>query len=218
MKRRLELLWRFAIVDWFVPHAHTPSEVSRIVRALASRRGKGEWVIEAGCWRGGSTAKFSLACALLGYRLAIYDSFQGVEPIGTEGGVYDFSDQYQATEELVRGHVSRYGIIKVCEFHPGWFAHTLRPEKAPRPIRLVYIDCDLAKGTREVLDGVAGNLTNDALIFSQDYHIPAVRRLLDDRSIRRSLGIDSTDPVVVAGHTAIMALSGASTTLNRSRD
>jgi O-methyltransferase len=210
VSERLWLIYRFIVVDWFIPHAHTPIEVSRIVQGLASHRGDGDWMVEAGCWQGGSSAKFSLACGLLGYRLAIFDSFQGVEPIGPEDGGHDFSGEYAAPVHVVREHIARHGVLDVCDIHPGWFADTLKPGAAPRPIRLVYIDCDLARGTREVLNGVAPHLTEDALIFSQDYQVPAVRRVLDDRSTWHALGLDGTRPVVAAGHMAVVRVRHAS--------
>jgi hypothetical protein len=86
----------------------------------------------------------------------------------------------------------------------------LKPGAAPRPIRVVYIDCDLAKGTREVLNGVAPYLTEDALIFSQDYHIAAVRKLFADRSTWRSLGLDGTRPAIAVGHMAVVKVNHTS--------
>ena len=39
-----------------------------------------------------------------------------------------------------------------------------------------------AKGTREVLSGIVPSLVEDGWLFSQDYHIKAVKRLLHDPS------------------------------------
>ncbi len=41
-------------------------------------------VIECGTWKGASTANLSLVCKLVGRRLKIYDSFQGISaPLGS---------------------------------------------------------------------------------------------------------------------------------------
>ena len=138
----------------------------------------GEVVVEAGCWYGGSTAKLSLLCALQGFKLCIFDSFRGVEPMKPEPGAHDYSGEYSASEELVRSHVMRFGHLPVCEFYPGWFADTLAKDPITRPVRMVYIDCDVVKGTQEVLCGVRSSLVADAVIFSQDFHIKPVRRYL----------------------------------------
>jgi hypothetical protein len=108
----------------------------------------------------------------------VYDSFQGVESRTDAEGRYDFSGEYAAALSTVRDHVARYGNLSVCTFHPGWFCDTIRPETFPRPVRLAYIDCDLVKGTKEVLAGVAPALSNDGVIVSQDGQVPVVARLL----------------------------------------
>lgn len=57
----------------------------------------------------------------------------------------------------------------------------MKSEKISYPIRLVFIDCDLAKGTAEVLDAIIPNLVSDGVIFSQDYQITSVRTLLNEK-------------------------------------
>jgi O-methyltransferase len=174
--QRIRLLLRLIRVDLNVQHGHWPGEIARVIRVIGERKARlKEVVVEAGCWQGGSTAKFSIICHLLGYRLLIFDSFEGVE---YQPG-NDFSGQYAADEALVRKHISVYGEIDVCEFVPGWFADTLAKHPIQNPVRAVYIDCDLAKGTREVLHGVLPSLARDGALCSQDYHIDEVRALLD---------------------------------------
>jgi len=186
MRARLHMLFRFLSIDWNVEHAHRPSEITDVVRILAERRAKAnEGMLEAGCFRGGSTAKFSIACKLLGYRLLVFDSFQGVEPRAQEGAgmSYDFSGQYVASQELVENNVARFGERDACTFYAGWFRDTLAYGDVPGPVRVAYIDCDLAKGTEEALMGILPVLSDDGAIFSQDYHIPPVRSLLSDRTL-----------------------------------
>ena len=62
-------------------------------------------------WNLNGASKFSIICHLLGYRLLIFDSFEGVE---YQPG-NSFSGAYIADEALVRKHVSLYGEIEVCE-------------------------------------------------------------------------------------------------------
>jgi hypothetical protein len=63
-------------------------------------------------------------------------------------------------------------VVTIVE---GWFADTFGADRVPDRVRVVLIDCDLAKGTAEVLDGVGGRLADDARVFTQDFHIPEVR-------------------------------------------
>ena len=189
---RLRLLRRFARIDWNVLHCHFPSETVRIAAALADRPARsGECMAEAGCWNGGSSAKFSLLCAELGYRLHIYDSFEGVERLSgeEEAREWDFAGQYASPESRLRENLSRFGAPEVCTIHPGWFSDTLAREPVPGTLRVGYIDCDLGKGTVEALRGMIPVLANDGCVFSQDYHIAPVRRVLHDPETWRSLDL-----------------------------
>src|ERR1700685_4446869 len=55
------------------PHSEAVDIVSEIVRVPADTRGV---VLEAGCFKGGSTAKLSLATKLINRKLLVYDSFE----------------------------------------------------------------------------------------------------------------------------------------------
>jgi O-methyltransferase len=147
---------------------------------------EGECVVEAGCWKGGSSAKLSLICSHMGYSLNIHDSFEGVERVH-EGG-HNFSGQYAASQTEVSENIRRYGRLEVCHLHKGWFADTLAAAPIQTPVRAAYIDCDLAKGTREVLKGVVHSIVPDGAIFTQDYHIKVVRKVLNDESTWKDLG------------------------------
>lgn len=196
--RRAAVIAKLLRIDWNVPHAHKPRELVAVLRSIAERPARGdEVVVEAGCWMGGSSAKLSLFCRLFGFRLHVYDSFQGVEPrTQLEGSGTDFSGSYGARLEAVRDHIARYGDVAVCEFHAGWFADTLASPPAFR-VRGAYIDCDLVKGTAEVLAGIVPVLADDGWVYSQDYHIPPVRDLLSSPGLWHRLGraIPEIEPV-----------------------
>ena len=207
LPQRLWLIWRCIRVDWFVPHAHEPLDCAWTLVALGERRARpGEVMIEAGCWQGGSTAKWSLACRLLGYRLHVYDSFQGVESRTSIEGRYDFTGEYAAAIDTVRNHVKTYGDIDVCTFHPGWFRDTFAAGTVPHPVRLAYIDCDLVKGTNEVLTGVAPVLSEDAAIASQDGQIPVVAEFLATAGTWRALGIPPVHATRYSQHLLVFRL------------
>ena len=50
----------------------------------------------------------------------------------------------------------------------------------PDRVRVVLVDCDLGKGTQEVLEAVRPRLSPDARVFTQDFHIPEVRSVIAD--------------------------------------
>src|SRR3954447_18237573 len=90
-------------------------------------------VVECGTYAGGSTANLSLACALVGRKLEVFDSFQGLPEAAAdetsrslEGGEGRYPPgQFSPTLEPVRDNVTRYGAIDSCHFHPGFFEDTL---------------------------------------------------------------------------------------------
>ena len=206
---RLKLLARFIRIDWNVLHSHQPSEIASVCAVLAQRPARrGEVMVEAGCWNGGASAKFSLVCELYGYRLHIYDSFEGVEPMTAEAKQrgYDFSGEYVASEATLRATLQRFGAPDVCSIHMGWFAATLARSPVADVVRLAFIDCDSAKGTEEVLLGVVPSLASDGVVFSQDFHIAPVRDLLLDPRTWERYGRGGPSIERLRGHLAMLRL------------
>jgi O-methyltransferase len=148
-------------------------------------------MVEAGCWQGGSSAKFSILCKVLGLKLHVYDSFLGVPEMGDDELEHDFSGQYAADEDVLKETLTKYGEPDVCEVHKGWFRDTLAERPLAFPVRAAYIDCDTAQGTLEVLRGVMPSLVPDGIVFSQDAHLPMVRELLADPDTWRRFGKNS---------------------------
>jgi macrocin-O-methyltransferase TylF-like protien len=100
-------------------------------------------VVECGTWKGGSAANLSLVCRIVGRRLQVFDSFQGL-PEGRAGdreaAGYAKGD-YCGTLDEVKRNIGRHGAIDVCDFIPGWFEDTLPPVRSP--VVLAFLDVDL---------------------------------------------------------------------------
>lgn len=184
------MLIKFLIVDWKVVHAHSPAEIVAVVAAIADRElFQGECVVEAGCYQGGSSIKLSLACQLFGCPFHIYDSFEGVpamRPEELEGGNTNFSGSYASPEDVLRRNLSRYGAASMCHIHKGWFSDTMK--NLPYHTKVAFIDCDLARSTADALEGIVPSLSEDGSVFSQDYHIPPVRKFLHAETTWLSFG------------------------------
>jgi O-methyltransferase len=206
--KRMRLVARFLKIDWNVPHSHRPSEIADVSRLLLdSAAEKGEGIVEAGCWRGGGSAKLSILCQALGLKLHIYDSFLGVHKVSAdEGREYDFSGEYAASEDAVGQMLTHYGESEVCEMCKGWFSDTLGSKPVGFPVRAVYIDCDSAEGTWEVLKGVVPNLVRNGLLISQDMQVPAVKQLLSDPDTWQKLGRSTPRLLRRNGNTAAYEL------------
>ncbi|MEP6512815.1 MAG: TylF/MycF/NovP-related O-methyltransferase [Parafilimonas sp.] len=183
LAKKLKLLKQCCIIDWNILHAHKPCEITPVLLAILepdSNKSQQSTIIEAGCWLGGGSAKFSHGCAIAGCGLHVYDSFEGVEysDANTEKAI--FFGTYIGQIEVVKENISRYGNISVCEFHKGWFAHTFKNFNTP--CKVVYVDCDLAKGTLEVITAVQPYLQKGGKIFTQDYHIKPIKKMLTDEN------------------------------------
>lgn len=181
-KHRFKIFTKFIRIDFGILHAHQPIDflciASRIINENDNGNQKGI-IIEAGCWNGGSSAKLSVMAELSGRTLQIYDSFEGVEPIGLEDDKsHDYSYEYSSSMENTKSNIQKYGMLNVCSFHKGYFEHSFINYSTP--FFLCYIDCDLAKGTSEVIKSILPYTVNTSYIFSQDYAIRAVKELLDN--------------------------------------
>jgi O-methyltransferase len=193
---RVNLIRELLAVDWNVLHGHSPGEIVVIFQEICFRPVvAGEHFVEAGCWQGGSTAKFSILCDYLGIELHVYDSFEGVGDLSDADRAkeWDYEGQYAAPEQVLRDNLDLYGRPSVCRIYKGWFSATLKQGRAPGAIRVAYIDCDIAKGTRDALEGIVPRLAPDGVIFSQDFHIKPIRDLLGDPSLWQSLEIDTPE-------------------------
>ena len=166
--------------------ASTDDEALAFMRAiLALPPGGPGVVVEAGCYKGGATAKFSLAAKIAGRQLVVFDSFRGI-PSNTEahdrnifGGQARFAEgDYRGSLAEVRENVSTYGAIDSCRFVEGWFEDTLPHFK--EPISAIYLDVDLVSSTRTCLKYLYPLLEPGGTLLSQDGHLPLVIELLDD--------------------------------------
>ena len=102
-----QILW----IHLRIPCVHAPGEllaiVEEIVQLPAAVPGV---VVECGCYKGGSTAKLSLAARLAGRQLIVCDSFQGLPEPGMSDRVEekeafqhgDFASRLDEVERNVR--------------------------------------------------------------------------------------------------------------------
>ncbi|MFC1962103.1 TylF/MycF/NovP-related O-methyltransferase, partial [Chloroflexota bacterium] len=84
-------------------------------------------IIECGTFKGGSAANLSLVCRIVGRKLLVYDSFEGLpkseESDRTAGGYHE--GDFRGTLDEVTTNIKRYGALECCRFEKGWFRDTL---------------------------------------------------------------------------------------------
>lgn len=122
-------------------------------------------VIECGTWKGGSAANLSLVCKIVGRKLIIYDSFEGLpalDPADRESKFYKQGDYFGSIDE-VKKNITRFGEIGCCEFRKGWFKDTL--PMLDTPIVLAFLDVDLEASLDICVRSIWPYLTEKGHIF-----------------------------------------------------
>jgi O-methyltransferase len=162
---------------------HTQDEILRFARMiLLAPPGV---AVEAGCFKGGSTAKFSLIAQRCGRDLVVFDSFQGI-PENTESHENDMfgnhanfeAGSYAGSIDEVKANIARYGRINACRFVPGWFEETM--PHFNEPIACAYLDVDLAGSTATCLRYLYPIVVPGGFLASQDGHLPLVMEVLTE--------------------------------------
>jgi O-methyltransferase len=192
VRERVLLLARWYRVTLALECAHGENELLPVLTAILSTpQSTPGVVIEAGCFKGGSTAKLSLAAAAAGRQLFAFDSFQGipdndeVNQGNLDGGanVIFKSGDYCGTLDAVKRNIGTAGRLDVCSFMQGWFEETM--PHFNKPVIAGYIDVDLASSTRTCLKYLYPLLVPGGSLFSQDGHLPLVVDVLKDEEFWR---------------------------------
>ncbi len=125
-------------------------------------------VVECGTWKGASATNLSLVCRMVGRKLKIFDSFQGL-PEGKSGdreAKWYRPGDYGGTLEEVKGNIKRYGALECCEFYQGWFHETL--PRLSSPVLLAYVDVDLEDSLNTCVKHVWRNLVDCGYLFTDE--------------------------------------------------
>ncbi len=133
-------------------------------------------VIECGCFKGGSSANLSLICDLVGRKLVLCDSFEGLpSPEKRDKVHYTIYNKrvwsytkgdYAGGLDEVRHNISRFGEISVCEFVKGYYENTL--SRLDGQYVLAFVDVDLYKSLEECLLSLWPRLVDGAYLFSHE--------------------------------------------------
>ena len=203
IRQRWWLLRRFDRISAEVHCPHKQGEILRYVSAILSVPSDAPGIIvEAGAYRGGSTAKLSLAAALAGRPLVVLDSFEGLPAAEADPRPTLFgkkarfeAGQYAGSLPTVMRTVGTWGDLTVCRFVPGWFDQTT--PRVAEPIAVLILDVDLVESVRTCLRHLYPHITPGGVVFSHDGHLPGVQALLSDETFwRRDVGCP---PPVIRG-------------------
>jgi hypothetical protein len=119
--QRFYIIKQLYLTSYFVDCAHTQYEMLSFIKEILSiPQDREGCIVEAGSYKGGSTAKFSLAAKLVNRKLIVFDSFEGI-PAHTEYSDKFPKGSYCGTMEEVKDNVKKFGAIEICEFVKGYF-------------------------------------------------------------------------------------------------
>jgi O-methyltransferase len=126
-------------------------------------------VVECGCWLGGSTANLSLICDIVGRKLVVYDSFEGLPPADpNDKYAHPFGEGYfKGGIDVVKENVRRYGAIECCEFRKGWFKDTLFAHR--EPVVLCFLDVDYQSSLHECVLHLWPHVAPRGYVFIDEY-------------------------------------------------
>jgi len=185
---KFQIIKQLYRISFHVDCPHTQEEMLAFIKAilLIPLEEKG-CIVEAGSFKGGSAAKFSLAAKIAKRELVVFDSFEGIPQNEESHGQSIFGDpasfdkgSYCGKLEEVISNITKYGRIEVCRFIKGWFEETMPDFK--ESIVAVYLDVDLASSTRTCLKYLYPLLRPGGVVYSQDGHLPLVLEVFDDDS------------------------------------
>jgi hypothetical protein len=210
--QKARLLWsmfrnRFRIVtaSGFLDQVIMVTEILKVPKHM-----KGV-VVECGSYQGGSTANFSLACALVGRELHVFDSFAGLpEPAEDErlhmvpsiNNISTFEKgDWCGTIEVVTENIRRYGNLSVCRFHEGYFDQTLR--HFGEPVVFVFCDVDLRSSLEPCVEYLWPLLQNHRILFTHEAHHMKIAGLFFEPDWWYVRGLEKTPPGLVGGGSGI---------------
>jgi O-methyltransferase len=189
--RRIEILWGIERITLAVDCPHTNAQILPFIMEILSLPKDVEGcIVEAGCYKGGSTAKFSMAAKLAGRPLVVFDSFEGIPPNDEKHGRTIFGTNatfpqgdWRGSLDEVKETIRKFGELECCEFVEGWFQDTMPLFR--RRIAAIYLDVDLAESTRTCLKYLHPQLVPGGVIYSQDGHLPLVLAVFNDPAFWR---------------------------------
>lgn len=182
--KKMELIQKLQEVSKNVECVHKDEEPASFINYMLEHKPEGV-IVEAGCYKGGGTAKFSLLADALGKKMFVFDSFEGLpshneaHKMNIYGKPVTFSEgEYASTYDITTQNVKNYGAEKCCTFVKGWFEDTF--DSFHEQIAGAYIDVDLVKSVKECMIKLYPLLTENGVLYCHDGHLPLVIELLED--------------------------------------
>jgi O-methyltransferase len=148
-------------------------------------------VVECGCYEGGTTANLSLAAKLVGRKLYVFDSFEGLpEPKAHDARhlALNISEVHGYEKgswcgplPTVETNLAKYGAPEVCVLVKGYFDSTLLTFS--QRVAFVFCDVDLRESLETCLIHLWPLLSPAGLLFTHEAHHLEIASLFYDRAV-----------------------------------
>jgi O-methyltransferase len=176
---RSTMVARFERIDRNVPMGTTPTDGLFLAEMMLNVDASGA-IVECGCYAGGSSSKLSIVANILGRKLTVFDSFEGLPAVddyylrdhhcrrGEEWTTDWKAGRYASRQDEVEGNIKKYGEIGVCSFVKGWFSDTVTGNALPKPIAFAFVDVDLANSARDCFVSIWPGLSDHGVYVTHD--------------------------------------------------
>lgn len=188
----------------FLEHLLMATEIMKVPPSVTG------CVVECGSFKGGSATNLSLVCELCKRQLEIFDSFAGLpEPsdmdqkhvlVGSQEVHTYEKGSWCGTLPEVKGNITRYGNINVCNFNVGYFDQTL-PGFQKKCI-MAFLDVDLVDSLETCLKNLWPLLQDGCYLFTHEAHHPEIAAFFFGENWWR-LNMKCTVPGLVGAGTGI---------------
>jgi predicted O-methyltransferase YrrM len=135
-------------------------------------------VVECGSYKGSSAASLSLICSIVGRRLFVCDSFEGlpeVEPgdrvhVSVHNKMYEKykKGDYAGRLEEVQDNIRKYGVLDRCQFIQGYFEKTLQTLDPKQKFAFIFLDVDLHASLRTCLTQLWPRLQAGGCLYTHE--------------------------------------------------
>jgi hypothetical protein len=175
-------------------------------------------VVECGCYKGGCSVNLSLVCELVGRRLIVCDSFQGlpeplehdrghITPHHGETGEYS-GGQFAASLDEVKANMAACGSPGVCEYKVGYFDESLKD--FDQRVAMAFLDVDLIDSLTPCLQAIWPHLDEGGRVYVHEAEDLTLVGVFFDRAWwREELGQSPPGFVGAGAGLPLVALRGS---------
>ena len=134
------------------------------------------YIVECGSYKGATTISLSIFSKIVGKKLIVYDSFEGLPsdsdnikernyPYLELTGKYK-KGMYEGNLEEVKNNVNHFGEIDICIFRKGFFEDTMKTHA--EKIDFLFLDVDLVTSTKDCIKYLWHHINDNSYIYSDD--------------------------------------------------